>query len=149
MSSSKDLTDRLSQESTPTNGTLVSFDVVGLFPSVPLGPTVQYALKLLRHVNVNALLIKEFADLLDVCLMNNICLFKSKIYKFPEGIGVPIGSPLGSLMGELFMDLLESVVLDPGNPLTGHVLYWYRYVDDVLCLWGGGRGRFTSLFNNP
>ena len=53
-------------------------------------------------------------------------------------------SPLGSFMGDLFMDLLESEVLNGGNPLTGHISYWYRYVDDVLR--GGGPSKEINGF---
>ena len=46
-----------------------------------------------------------------------------------------MGSPLSSLMADVFMDRLENDIFDSSNPLTSHVRYWYRYVDNVLCLW--------------
>ena len=134
---SRDLVNKLQMEQRK-DGRLISFDVSGLFPNIPIEPTLEYARQLLRAVNVHTDLIDDFMKLLKVCLENNLCLFNGEIFKFPENVGVPIGSPLGSLMGDLFMDRLENEVLTVDNPLTVDVLYWFRYVDDILCLWGGG-----------
>lgn len=56
---------------------------------------------------------------------------------FPDGTGVPIGSPLGSLISEIFMKRYEEELFSSNHHLLQHVVYWYRYVDDVLCLWNG------------
>jgi len=40
-------------------------------------------------------------------------------------------------MAEVFMPLLEENLFDSGHPLLPHILYCFRYVDDVICLWAG------------
>jgi len=48
-----------------------------------------------------------------------------------------MGSPISSIMAEVFMSLLEENLFDSGHPLLSHIHYWFRYVDDVICLWAG------------
>jgi len=59
------------------------------------------------------------------------------IFKFPDGAGVPIGSPLGSTLAELFMSKFEEEFFDAYPQFHKNIIYWYRYVDDVLLLWDG------------
>ena len=113
---SMDPVTRLREEKTSVGNELISFDVSGLFPNTPLEPTISYMKRLIRDANVPQSVSDDLFG-----LVNNFCQFKGKIYKFPEDVGVPIGSPLRSLMGDLFMDLLESEVLNGGNPLTGRI----------------------------
>ena len=35
------------------------------------------------------------------------------------------------------MSRFEDEIFSSEHPLTQHVAYWFRYVDDVLCLWTG------------
>ena len=95
---------------------LLSFDVVGLYPNIPLKQTVQYTRTLLLNVNTPEQIIEDFMSLLGVCLETNICGFDGEFFKFPEDIGVPMGSPLSPPMGEIFMDYLEQEIFDVGNP---------------------------------
>ena len=48
-----------------------------------------------------------------------------------------MGSPLSPLLAELFMNNLEEKLFNSNNFLLNKVLYWYRYVDDVLVAWTG------------
>ena len=48
-----------------------------------------------------------------------------------------MGSPIASMMADIFMDSLENKIFTSNHNLLLHVKYWFRYVDDVLCLWGG------------
>jgi len=118
---SVDLVEKLGREERRlghciTNGVLLSFDVVGLYPNIPLKQTVQYTRTLLLNVNTPEQIIEDFMSLLGVCLETNICGFDGEFFKFPEDIGVPMGSPLSPPMGEIFMDYLEQEIFDVGNP---------------------------------
>jgi len=79
----------------------------------------------------------EFFDLLKVCWSPNYCKFNDTFFEFPEEVGIPIGSPLGSLIAEVFMSKFESDLFSSGHALLSHIGYWFRYVDDILCLWTG------------
>ena len=46
-----------------------------------------------------------------------------------------MGSPISPLLADIFMNILENIIFNSGN--TKNVLYWYRYVDDILCIWNG------------
>lgn len=48
-----------------------------------------------------------------------------------------MGSPLGSTIAEIFMGMLEERFFNSNPQLAEHIIYWYRYMDDVLCLWNG------------
>ena len=84
-------------------------------------------------------------ELLQLCLTPNYCQFQYLIYEFPPNIGVPIGSPLESLVSEVFFKLFEDELFQSGSPLLTKIVYWYRYVDDVVCLWNGSLADLDSF----
>ena len=139
MKSSIDLVGKLSEEekkleARQVTGKLISCDVVGLYPNIPLEQTMEYARNLLCNVNVHEMIIEDFMRLLKVYLGTNLCGFGGNVFQFSTYVGVPMGSPLSPLIGDLFMDHLDH--LGFWGPSCGQVGCWYRYVDDVLCLMG-------------
>jgi len=103
---------------------------------------------ILQSKKVHQDLINEFRSLITLCLSNNLCVFKGKKYRFPDGL--PMGGPLSSLVADVFMDDLESSVLD-SHPNSSSVRFWTRYVDDVLCMWRGSVSelqKFHDYLNN-
>ena len=50
--------------------------------------------------------------------------------------GLPMGGLLSSLMADVFMDHLEIEILRTA-PNVQHVLGWYLFMDDILCVWSG------------
>lgn len=121
----------------PTRSTLNSFDVRALFPSIHLETATTYLMELLSSAGIDQVVLVEFKKLLEICLKPNYCKFNNKYYIFPNEIGVPIGSPLGSLLGEVFMRKLEEDLFDSRRLYRNFIVYWWRYVDDVLLLWNG------------
>ena len=107
----------------PSQTIFVSFDVLGLFPHVPLQPTVARVDKLLADASVPPSIISEFKSLLALCLAPNICKFNDSVYRLPNDIGISIKSPLGSLIAEVFMSRLEnevwsfSITTPPSSPM--------------------------------
>ena len=81
--------------------------------------------------------ISELFDLFNTYWSANLCKFDDRFFKFSSEVGIPIGSPLGSLIAEIFMDHFEKNFFNSSLGLLRHVVYWNRYVDDVLCLWNG------------
>lgn len=119
----------------PSNSKLVSFDAASLFTNVPLTPTLERAHEILISANVPPSAADEFISLLKTCLYPNICQFKNEIYRFKDGL--PMGSPLAPLLSEIFMSIFEEKVFNSQCMLLQYIVYWHRYVDDVLCLWTG------------
>jgi len=89
--------------------------------------------------------IQEFFDLLKLCWSPNFCKFNGKFYEFPEEVGIPIGSPLGSLISEVFMSKFEHDLFASDQVLLNHILYWHRYVDDILVAWTGPQDLLNEL----
>lgn len=121
----------------PPGSILISFDVRLLFPNVPLIPTKERIIEILREASIPRYFIDEFISLLNCCLSPNICQFGNSFFTLPPDIGIPIGSPLGSIISEVFMDKLETEIFQSDHPLLTHIAYWRRYVDDILCVWTG------------
>lgn len=88
---------------------------------------------------------EELISLLKACLKPNFCEFNEQYYQFPEGIGVPMGSPLASTLAELFMHRLETEFFASNPEFNNNIIYWKRYVDDILFLWNGTADTFDKL----
>lgn len=74
----------------------------------------------------------EFVKLLNACLKQNLFLFND--YNFLSRRGLAMASPLSPLLADIFMDTFESATIfdNNGNPYAHNVIYYYRYVDDIL-----------------
>lgn len=88
-------------------------------------------IKILEKQHLQTEIIDEFRNLLSTCLRQNVCIFKQKTYKFPDGLPI-----LSLLVADIFMDELEKSILWSSSH-AHHVRYWARYVDDILCVWYG------------
>ena len=57
-----------------------------------------------------------------------------------------MGSPLSPLIAEIFMNTLENRIFHHDNAQYNRdIIYWYRYVDDVLCMWNGGVDKLNKF----
>lgn len=56
-----------------------------------------------------------------------------------------MGNPLSPVLADFFMNYIEQSIekLDSFK----YVKYWYRYVDDILCLWQGTERQLESFLN--
>lgn len=132
----------------PNNATLVSFDVKGLFTSIP---TTE--LKDIIHKDLNnsqtTINIQEIIALNNLCIDQSYFRFNDKFFIQKEGL--PMGSPLSPLLAELFMKNFENHLFNIKNPLIKNIHFWRRYVDDVFCVWTGTERQlqqFLSLLNS-
>lgn len=57
-----------------------------------------------------------------------------------------MGSPLSSLGAEIFMYSLEKTILEEQNNFKNNIIYWVRYVDDVLCCFNGTMEELSLFF---
>ncbi|XP_075160352.1 uncharacterized protein LOC142233335 [Haematobia irritans] len=110
---------------------LISFDVVSLFPSVP----VDVALRIIEerwdeietHTNMTKPL---FIKILKFCIIDNRYFkFDDKIYKQKKGL--PMGSPASPIIADILMErLLDSCM----QKLEKRPKFITKYVDDLFAI---------------
>lgn len=120
---------------------LASFDVKNRFPSIPSKEVYHIVNRLLQDTNTNPVIAGEILQLLLICLDQNYLQFNGMFYK--QNDGLPMGSPLSPLLAEIFMNNLELQIQT--LPLAKNLVYWYRYVDDVLILWRGTTRQLSTF----
>jgi len=146
---STELIDHIKDLSVPPNSILISCDVSSMYTCFPLGPTIQHVTDILEKSGLIQPIIDEFLNLLNVCIDHNICKFDNNLYSFQDGL--PMGSPLAPQMAEIFMNAFEKRIFTFYYPIVTSIQYWFRYVDDVLCLWTGPHKilqNFLSFINS-
>ena len=132
---STDLTERLRIVSTE-GIRLVSFDVSSLYTNTPVPYTLDILRDRLSFSDLSDNDCEEAIEILQHILDNNYFSFNEKHYIMKNGL--PMGAPISCILADTFMDHVEKEhVLSDTNPYRQQIGNWYRYVDDVLCLWRG------------
>ena len=112
----------------------VSYDVVNLYPSVPLKEATTVILDLLNNdtelKNKTKLNIMEIKTLIEICLSKCYFLWNDEIHKLQDS--GPIGLSLMVVIAEGFLQVLEAKALADAlyHQPPINVLSFYRYVDD-------------------
>ena len=112
----------------------VSYDVVNLYPSVPLKEATTVILSLLSNdtelKQYTKLNISEIKSLIDLCLSKCYFLWNDEIHELKDS--GPIGLSLMVVIAEGFLQVLEAKALNDAlyHQPTIEVLSFYRYVDD-------------------
>lgn len=132
---SLDLIDKVINVNVPCKCKLVSFDVISLFTSIPILKLKQIVYEFINIKIKDNEVKSELKLLFDTCLDQNYFKYGNNFFKFNNGL--PMGSPLSPLLAEIYMNFLENIIFGDKNPFTDCISFWYRYVDDVLCLWKG------------
>ena len=105
---SVNLENKLSaSESLPTQSILVSFDVVGLYPNVPILPSILEFIDILEKAAILPSTINEFVILFKLCLQPNFCQFNNNTFLLSEFIGVAMDSLTAPLVAEVFSNVFE------------------------------------------
>ena len=116
-----------------TEETQVSYDVVNLYPSVPIGKAITAMMEMLTadfediktRTNLTLLDIKQ---LLELCLQKCYFLWENKIYVIHDA--GPIGLSLMVVVAEAYLQFLEKKALQDAVSLTCSPITYRRYVDD-------------------
>ena len=128
--------------------TIVSFDVVSLFTSIPVPLAPNVVKRKLSENDVwrsyTNLKDKQVVELLDFVLSNSY--FKFEDTYFHQISGCAMGSPVSAVIAEIVMQEIESIALD-SSPCP--VRWWRRYVDDSnSCLRKQDVQKFHSHLNS-
>ena len=124
-----DLTKKLEEIELNNDDVLVSFDVIGLFPSVPTDRIPTLLRKWLEEVGINPREIEEYVVLTNLCLDQNFFSFNQKFYKQKSGLAM--GNPLSPFLADLYMSSIEVHVTEAFPAIFK---MWHRYVDDIIAI---------------
>lgn len=115
---------------------LVSFDVSNLFTNIPRNEVVDLIKeKIVLDNNFTDEQVIELLNLLNICLEQNFFSFNGDIYCQNEGLAM--GSPLSPILADIFMHNFETSFIVNNPIFKNFLIYYYRYVDDILILWSG------------
>lgn len=142
-----ELVNKIKDVHIPPNAKIVSFDVKSLFTSIPVKECLEEVEVLLYKSKVDPVTIIELMGAIDVCVKQNYFQFQNKMYAQIEGLAM--GSPLSPLLAEIFMAAFEDHLFKSKNQFQfcKKIIYWYRYVDDVICLFDGSERQLQLFFN--
>ncbi|CAJ0919243.1 unnamed protein product [Ranitomeya imitator] len=124
----------------PHNSILCTFDVNSLYTSITHDKGIEAVSLTLNEANVDRGIQELCLDLLNLVLRENYFLFGDDF--FVQTCGTAMGSNVAPAYANLYMDRFEKehVYADPIFQL--HACTWYRYIDDIFCIW---QGDLTSL----
>ncbi|XP_044753724.1 uncharacterized protein LOC123313085 [Coccinella septempunctata] len=131
---SSELVHQIKDLKFPEGATMVSFDIVNLYPSTPPVEAAELINQLLAFSDLSDDVVSSLSALLKVCLEQNIFKFNNRFYIQKNGLSM--GSPLAPLLAECFLKYLENKLKDT-NLFKKHILFWRRYVDDIFCIFLG------------
>ena len=126
------------------NEVQVSYDVLNLYPSVPLKEATTVILEIIREdpavLNSTKLTINDIKKLIDVCLSKCYFLWKDEIHELEDS--GPIGLSLMVVMAEGFLQHIEKKAMNVGLKKIPPIApkSYKRYVDD-------SHARFNNIEN--
>ena len=126
---SLDLVSKLSTLNVNYNYKLVSFDVKSLFTNVPVDSLLNF-MKNEFSDSVFPINLDDFIELIRLCVCEAKFSFENEF--FEQKFGLAMGNCLSPVCSNLYMEFFEKYLL---RTILPDDVIWYRYVDDVLCLW--------------
>ena len=132
----------------PHNSTLASFDITNLYTNIPIAETLEILENMLKQNNTPQHTINEIINITNTITKQNYFTHNNKYYTQQEGL--PMGSPISCILAEIFIHNIEQThILNPdNNKQATKILYWHRYVDDILCLYNGNTRQITQIHNH-
>lgn len=107
---------------------LVSFDVIALYPSIPMKSALEYIDEWLTESDLSDVEAEALSEATKLCMEQSEYQYGGKFYKLKDGTSM--GNPLSCFIANTFMGKLETS-LQKQNKLPR---FWQRYVDDVIAI---------------
>ncbi|KAM9330952.1 uncharacterized protein KIAA0825 homolog [Gastrophryne carolinensis] len=149
---SLDLLSKLDQLHLPEHCLLVTCDVEALYSNIShelAMRTVDYFLSM--EANTQPRRRQFILDAIYFVLEHNYFVFNKSYYR--QRMGVAMGAKCAPSIANLFLGWWEREVVfnDSVNLNQGHIVAWFRFIDDILFLWDGTKtecDEFLSTLNN-
>ena len=138
-----DLIEKLNCNIPNYNFKLISFDVKSLFTKVPIDDLLNYLeTELNNRIETLPLSPHCIIELIKLCVIDSKFTFNGKFYQ--QKFGLSMGNPLSPVLSNIYMEFFEVNLLSTIKDVN---VIWYRYIDDVLCLWPIN-DNLNNFFNN-
>ena len=124
-----DLVNKLNNLRVDHDFILVSYDVTQLFTRVPVNDLLVYLEEELENHDL-PLPTATIIDLIKLCVLESYFVFNGKYYL--QNFGMAMGNPISPILSNLYMEFFETKLLPSILP---HKVTWFRYLDDILCIW--------------
>lgn len=142
-----ELAKYLSTISIPDDAKLASFDIINLYTNIPVKETLLIIKKnLLTYNKLSVGEITELMELLELSLSYNFFEFNGKIYHQKEGLAM--GNSLAGTLADIFINDLENKFFNKNKHLQQNIVYYKRYVDDILFLFKGTESDIINFANS-
>ncbi|CAK1596620.1 unnamed protein product [Parnassius mnemosyne] len=136
-----DLISKIKDIHIPPKSILLSLDVDSLFTNVPSPDCLRILADLFEKRRLHPGETNDLLNLTSLCMKQNYFRFNNRFYLQKEGLAM--GSPLSPLMADIFMDNFEKQHI----VVNQNILYYYRYVDDIIICWTGTRRQLDVFLN--
>lgn len=132
-----ELIDKIQNIQIPNKSIFISFDITNMYSNIPIAETLQILHKdLSENVLIDKQDIDDIMKLTKTTLKQSYFQYESNYYIQKDGLAM--GSPLSGLLADIFMHNLETTkIMNNSNPFKKNIMYWHRYVDDIICLFEG------------
>ncbi|CAJ0943869.1 unnamed protein product [Ranitomeya imitator] len=132
--------------SIPPDSLLCTLDVNSLYTSIVHDRGIAAVSLTLQEAEVDNNTHDLCIDLLNLVLRENFFLFEDDF--FVQTCGTAMGSNVAPAYANLYMDHFEreQVYTNPG--FQRHALIWYRYIDDIFCIWQGNHISLQEFHND-
>lgn len=142
-----DLINKIKDKDIPQNSLFLSFDIKNMYTNIPISPTIKILKETLtQSKTLSKNEIEDIVKLTKIATSQNYFKFDSSYYIQKEGLAM--GSPLSGLLADIYMHNMESKkIINEINPFYNKIKYWFRYVDDIICLFEGTEEESKRLLN--
>lgn len=143
----KDTTDFINHiealKDIPPDALLVTLDVTSLYTNIPNEEGIRAVLEYVLHDRERTLEARWIRDLLKLVLYKNNFEFNG--HHFLQIGGTAMGTKVAPSLANLFMGKLEKDLIKdwPDKPLV-----WFRFIDDVFCVWTHGQERLGHFLDH-
>ncbi|KFD53052.1 hypothetical protein M513_05966, partial [Trichuris suis] len=148
--SSKSLVNEIKEMSLNPDEILFSYDVKGLFPSIP----ISHTLAVLHNLLINdSLPSRTELNPFHIITLTSFCMQEGNYFQFDNKFyqqvnGAPLGSPLSPVLAEVFLESFERTVFQTVDTQIAPRLF-KPYVDDVFAIMKQGREeQFLNFLNS-